>query len=277
MQVWIGTSGYSYRDWVGGFYPRGTTARRMLSYYAGHFPIVELNFTFYHSPTPAMLARLAEQTPAGFQFIVKLPQSLSHEERTDDLDGFRRAVEELQQRGRLEELLCQLPQSCHNVPERRRWIELLGTELGAFRLGVEFRHRSWQHSDVAEWLKQRKLDLVAVDVPEIPALFPRGLVYNGPRAYVRFHSRNAENWYRSDKDRYDFDYPDAALRDWVEAVTTERERLERVLLLFNNCHRSHAAENARRMGELFAEAAPDVDVISPFASTHEAAQRLLFE
>src|SRR5207248_5006809 len=68
MQVWIGTSGYSYREWVGGFYPVGTTPRRMLPFYCGHFPIVELNFTFYQTPTPDMLAHMAEQTPDGFQF-----------------------------------------------------------------------------------------------------------------------------------------------------------------------------------------------------------------
>ena len=63
MQVWIGTSGYSYPDWVGAFYPRGTRPQRMLAYYCRHFPLVELNFTFYHSPRPGQLARFAEQTP----------------------------------------------------------------------------------------------------------------------------------------------------------------------------------------------------------------------
>src|SRR5205814_10562919 len=98
MQIWIGTSGYSYPDWVGGFYPRGTRPNRMLDHYCGHFPLVELNFTFYRLPTPSMLARLADQTPAGFQFLVKMPRSLSHEESNAELAGFRAAVEELQRR-----------------------------------------------------------------------------------------------------------------------------------------------------------------------------------
>src|SRR5262249_35196553 len=65
MQVWVGTSGYSYSDWVGGFYPAGTRSERMLGWYARLFPLVELNFTFYRMPTAEQLARLAEQTPAG--------------------------------------------------------------------------------------------------------------------------------------------------------------------------------------------------------------------
>jgi hypothetical protein len=63
MKVWIGTSGYSYADWVGPFYPHGLRPKQMLRYYGGHFPVVELNFTFYRLPTAAMLARLADQTP----------------------------------------------------------------------------------------------------------------------------------------------------------------------------------------------------------------------
>src|SRR5438132_10075491 len=86
-QIWIGTSGYSYPDWVGGFYPPNTRPNRMLAYYCGHFPLVELNFTYYRLPTPGMLARLVEQTPPGFQFLVKLPRSLSHEESTAELTG----------------------------------------------------------------------------------------------------------------------------------------------------------------------------------------------
>ena len=60
MQLWVGTSGYSYPDWVGSFYPPGLRQGKLLSYYAKHFPLVELNFTFYRPPTATMLARLAE-------------------------------------------------------------------------------------------------------------------------------------------------------------------------------------------------------------------------
>src|SRR6266516_3146710 len=107
MQIWIGTSGYSYPDWVGGFYPPGTRPGKLLAHYCQHFPLVELNFTFYRLPTPAMLARLADQTPARFQFLVKLPRTLSHEEDARELSAFREAVREVEARGRLAGLLCQ--------------------------------------------------------------------------------------------------------------------------------------------------------------------------
>lgn len=263
MQVWIGTSGYSYSDWVGSFYPQGTQRRNMLAHYCHQFPLVELNFTFYRPPTPAVLARLAEQTPPGFQFVVKLPRTLSHDLDPRDLAGFRLAIEELRRRGRLCGLLCQLPQAHHHGRRIREWIDFLACELAGLHLAVEFRHHSWARPDVAPWLGERQVDLVAVDVPDIPALYPRGLVQSGPRLYVRWHSRHAVNWYLSDKERYDFNYDDAALTEWAQALLKAAPRTERALLLFNNCRRAQAADNARRMRQLLEREASALELVAP--------------
>jgi uncharacterized protein YecE (DUF72 family) len=276
MQVWIGTSGYSYPDWVGDFYPAGTRDSQMLGHYCRHFPLVELNFTFYRPPTARVLGHIADKTPPGFQFLVKLPKTLSHDESPRDLAGFRGAAEELRRRGRLLGLLCQLPQATHNERKHRDWLALLGRELHSLNLAVEFRHHSWARPDLAPWLGERQIDLVAVDVPPLPALYPTGLVQSGPRVYVRFHSRNAGNWYLSDKERYDFDYPEPALAEWVNNLSAAADRTETALLLFNNCHRSQAARNAGTMQGLFRQLAPGADVVAPFAQA-EPVQRTLFE
>ena len=124
--------------------------------------------------------------------------------------------------------------------------------VGDLNLAVEFRHRSWAGPETVAWLADLGLAIVAVDVPDLPGLYPRGWVQSGPTAYVRFHSRNA-NRYRSDKDRYDYDYDDAALNEWVEAAAAGvGRRDERTLFLFNNCFRSQAAVNARRIETLMA-------------------------
>jgi uncharacterized protein YecE (DUF72 family) len=181
MQVWIGTSGYSYPDWVGPFYPAGTRPPRMLSCYCQTFPLVELNFTFYRPPTATMLGRLGRQTPEGFQFFVKMPRSLSHEESPHDLPGFRMAVEALQRQGKLSGVLCQLPQATHQHEKHMKWLQRLAHELGEVRLAVEFRHCSWATPDVTDWLRHHRLDLVSVDVPALPNLYPRGLVQSSER------------------------------------------------------------------------------------------------
>ena len=71
MDLWIGTSGYVYPEWNGFLYPRGTPAAKMLALYAEHFPLVELNFSYYQMPTAERLARMAESVPRRFQFIIK--------------------------------------------------------------------------------------------------------------------------------------------------------------------------------------------------------------
>jgi uncharacterized protein YecE (DUF72 family) len=277
MHVWIGTSGYSYPDWVGdgGLYPAGTRPGKMLTYYSRVFPLVELNFTFYRPPTADMLARLAAQTPPGFQFLVKIPRTLSHEQSPRDLPGFRLAVAELEKRGRLLGLLCQFPQATHHSRPALRWVETLSRELAGLRLGVEFRHRSWARPDLPGWLAERGLDLVAVDVPDIPALFPRGWVQSTPRAYVRLHSRNAGNWYDGGAERYDYGYSDEELSSWVDAAL-RAEGTEEALFLFNNCHGGRAAADARRVRTLLAERAPQLRVAEPFAAPPPA-QRSLFD
>jgi uncharacterized protein YecE (DUF72 family) len=123
--------------------------------------------------------------------------------------------------------------------------------LGDCRLAVEFRHRSWARPDLPGWLGERRIDLVAVDVPDLPQLYPRGLVQLTERVYVRLHSRQAGNWYQSDKERYDYEYDDTALGEWVEDVLRVAGRTREALLLFNNCHHGHAAGNARRVMSLF--------------------------
>jgi uncharacterized protein YecE (DUF72 family) len=278
MRIWIGTSGYSYSDWVGSFYPAGTRPGRMLDYYCRQFPLVELNFTFYRPPTPSMLGRLADHTPEGFQFLVKLPRTLSHDKDPKDLPAFRQAVEEIHCRGRLLGLLCQLPQATHDTPQHRNWLSRLGEALGAYQLAVEFRHRSWDHAETPAWLAERKLNLVSVDVPELPGLYPRRLVQSSRTVYLRMHSRNALNWYRSDKDRYDYDYDDEALADWIRAVREAAAQTDRVFLLFNNCQRGQAAANAERMRELLNRMTPEWEVVNAFASPPtRAQQRSLFD
>jgi uncharacterized protein YecE (DUF72 family) len=250
----------------------------MLSYYCRQFPIVELNFTFYRPPTPEMLVKIAEQTPADFQFLVKLPRSLSHEQKTDDLPLFRESAEALRSRGQLTGLLCQLPQKTHNTSENRAWIERLTSDLGGFSLAVEFRHRSWFEPEVPRWLADRKIDLVSVDAPDLPGLYPSGLVRSGRNLYMRFHSRNGRNWYQSDKERYDYHFSDSELLEWIEHLEAGAADIEKALLLFNNCHRGNAVVNAVRMKELFASAAPELKLVTPPARKGEqASQGLLFE
>jgi uncharacterized protein YecE (DUF72 family) len=250
MQLWIGTSGYSFPDWVGDFYPPGTSANRMFTYYVRQFPLVELNYTFYRPPTPQSLVRLAKRSLPGFQFLVKLHRSLTHEHDLSEGPGFRKAVDALQQENRLLGLLSQHPQQFHCTRTNLDWVDRLADLFAGHTLAVEFRHWTWNRPEVVDWLRQRNLHLVSVDVPAIPALYPAGLVQSSRLIYLRLHSRRRENWYQSDRDRYDYLYSDGELLEWLQALASKEGQADRALMLFNNCHRTQAALNAQRVREL---------------------------
>lgn len=277
MNVWIGTSGYSYPDWVGDFYTPGTRPEQMLGQYARHFPVVELNFSFYRAPTRPMLTRLADKAPAELQFVVKLPRTISHDQSPLDLPGFRHAVEGLAARGQLLGLLAQFPQAMHCTRPACDWVATIGKELRHLHLAVEFRHVSWARGGLADWLAEQGLGLVAVDVPDLPGLFPRGWAQAGPTAYVRLHSRDADKWYKSGGERYDYDYGDEELGEWAEELARRGAAggMEQALVLFNNCQRSQAARNARRMQSLLGAHAPELHLMAPPGTT--PVQKALFD
>lgn len=263
MELWVGTSGYSYPDWVGEFYPKGTPSGKMLAYYARHFPLVELNFTFYRPPTAPQLTHLAEQTPPGFQFIVKLHQSFSHDLQLTGASHFREAVEPLVQHHRLLGLLLQYPQRFHYDAVNLDRLQAVADAFAELPLAVEFRHASWHRNDVKKWFTQRHLDLVSVDVPPIPSLFPSGVMLTSRTIYVRFHSRRASAWYGGEKERYDYLYSDNELTTWIDELMARQGRAERTLLLFNNCYLGQAVRNAQRVQELVRERGYPFKLIQP--------------
>lgn len=277
MQVWLGTSGYSYPDWVGGFYPEGLSAGRMFGYYVRRFPLVELNYTFYRMPGPADLDRLARQAPAGFQFLVKLHQTFSHDLDLTEAAAFRAALKPVRERGMLLGLLAQYPQRFHDEPANRQHVEELAERFAGHALAVEFRHRSWANPEVPSWLRVHGLHLVSVDAPALPGLYPTGLMQSSRLLYLRFHSRRASSWYEGDKERYDYLYSDAELLDWLTALAAAHDQADRALLLFNNCRRAQAAQNAERVRQLLDRFAPALEAVPAFGPrVEEQRQGVLF-
>jgi uncharacterized protein YecE (DUF72 family) len=277
VPVWLGTAGYSWPEWVGPFYPPGTPASKMLTYYASQFPFVEINSTFYRPPSPGQLAKLAERTPPGFRFSLKVPRSASHERSVHDLAACRRAGRELAARGALVGFVLQFPESFHDTPKNRDWISRVGNELRPQTTWVEFRHISWARPRLGDWLRQRGMELIAVDVADLPQLFPRGIVdLRSSRVYVRLHSRQAAKWAGHGTARYAYDFSDCELREWLESLRPMAPHLAEVHLIFNNCHGAHAIANARRIADLISSEAPAFHVVEPPPRT-ELIQGALFE
>ncbi len=166
MNILVGTSGWSYKEWKGSFYPAKIPAEEMLRFYSGHFPIVEVNNSFYRIPAERVLAAWAEQVPPSFRFILKASRRITHNSRLADEDGsleyFLRAVNPLGDR--LGPTLFQLPPTFKKDVERLgRFLERLPRRWPA---AFEFRHPSWFTDEVYDLLRTRDVPLVSVDVDE---------------------------------------------------------------------------------------------------------------
>jgi uncharacterized protein YecE (DUF72 family) len=160
MQLLAGTSGFSYKEWVGAFYPEKTPAKSMLAYYARQLPIVEINNTFYRMPKAEAVQGWRSQVPDSFRFAVKVPQRISHFKRLRDcgpeLRALLAAVADLG--SCLGSLLVQLP------PHARCDADALAGFLAELPAGAraafEFRHDSWHVPAVFDLLRERNAALV---------------------------------------------------------------------------------------------------------------------
>lgn len=252
-RILVGTSGYSFRDWVGPFYPPGTKSSDFLRHYALHFPVVEVNATYYAIPEPAVTARIAAKTPPGFRFIVKLNQSMTHEGNMSPglYRQFTEAIAPLREARPMDGLLAQFPWAFRRTAENETLLRRMRERLAGENLFVEFRHDSWATPDLAACLEDIGLGYCSVDEPALDGLMPPIGLRTGQDAYVRFHGRNARTWWgRGEGDRYDYDYAEAELREWLERIRGLAEQARRTYLFFNNCHAGQAARNAKLMQEL---------------------------
>lgn len=181
MEIRAGTSGFSYKEWKGAFYPEDISSADMLSYYAGRLPAVEINNTFYRMPNPETLDGWAGQTGEDFRFVLKAPRRLTHFKRLKDVDDaleyFLRTAGRLGQR--LGSVLFQLPPNFKKDADRlASFLDGIGDPA---RAAFEFRHPSWFEPDVIELLSERRAALCVADTEDAPGR----IVRTGPLGYLR--------------------------------------------------------------------------------------------
>ncbi|MFL5329951.1 MAG: DUF72 domain-containing protein [Gemmataceae bacterium] len=251
MRVWIGTAGYSYPDWRGGFYPHELAASQMLGFYSQSFPFVELNTTFHRCPSKATIRRMAQQAPPGFRFALKVPHSITHSLSDRDVGAFRDSIDALD--GKLSMLVAQFPPSFHHSLRNSGWLTHLANVFAEQPLGFEFRHWSWSRPDVLPWLDDLGVTLISVDVPSIPILYPRGLVRTGKTIYVRLHSRNPESWYGPETERHDYVFTDHQLHEWADLLERASVHCNEAYLVFNNGRDAQSVKDGLRMAEILRE------------------------
>ena len=240
MPVWIGTSGWQYKDWRGRFYPEKLAQAAWLEYYATRFATVEVNNTFYRLPRPETFASWRQRVPSGFTMTVKVNRFITHikqlKEPAESVQRFVAAAAPLGER--TGPLLIQLPPRLAVAPDRLR--DTLDQFPTHHRLAVEFRHPSWFTDEVRGILTERNAALVLTDrnsrllEPERNAalvLTDRNSRLLEPEwrtadwGYVRFHEGTEPPWPH---------YSDADLGTWAARVARLWADSEDVYAYFNN-------------------------------------------
>jgi uncharacterized protein YecE (DUF72 family) len=167
MEIRVGTSGYAYKEWRGSFYPEKFKPALMLGYYSARFSTVEINNTFYKLPERQTLERWAEQVPAGFTFVLKASQRITHRQRL--APESKETLDYMLETGRalgakLGPILFQTPPFLKkDAPRLKAFLELLPSGQ---RAAFEFRHESWQDEEVHDALRARNAALVCADTEE---------------------------------------------------------------------------------------------------------------
>jgi uncharacterized protein YecE (DUF72 family) len=163
MNIHIGTSGWSYKEWKGSFYPEKLPADEMLRFYSSRFATVEVNNSFYRIPSEPVLAAWAGQVPPDFRFVMKASRRVTHSNRLKDEDGslayFLRAVNPLGER--LGPTLFQLPPTFKK--DTARLGDFLNRLPRRWPAAIEFRHSTWFDEEVYDLLRARDVPLVTVD------------------------------------------------------------------------------------------------------------------
>ena len=274
------------------FYPPSLkTAEERLKFYAAQFDTVEVDSSYYALPSERNAELWAERTPPGFIFNVKafgwltqhaaetsrlpkaikelLPESLRAAARIKTppraalelaFQMFWSALQPLRAAGKLGYLLFQFPPYVTFRPSNFDYIATLSERMPGAAIAVEFRHPSWlgaepEQAQTLSFLRERGLALVSIDAPAgvgLPAL----LEATADDAYVRFHGRNRENWFKRDggaAQRFKYLYAERELGEWAGRLR-RLGGVKRAFVIFNNCYSNFGIMNATTMSRMLERA-----------------------
>ncbi len=230
MKIYVGTSGYSYKEWKGKFYPEKISPKDMLRFYSERFGTVEINNTFYHMPTENVLTSWAEQVPADFVFAFKAPQVITHIKRLRNVDSeteyLFRTLSVLDKK--LGPVLFQFPKSFRADPTTLK--DFLALIRGNMPCAFEFRSASGLDGGILDLLREKGCSLCIADSDENPT---NQIVSTAPWGYLRLR--------RSD-------YTEADLSRWLKGIRSQE--WEKAFVFFKHEEEAIGPETAMRFREL---------------------------
>lgn len=255
----IGTSGFSFKDWVGPVYPEGFNLKEALEYYEKKlgFDCVEINSTYYALISEKSFISMAERTGKDFLFTVKVFKGITHDPfdyRLREKPGIDRikeyisrfiySLKPLEEAGKLAGILFQFPIFFRPGKKERDYLLFCKSEFGSCNLVFEFRSGEWSSPENFEFLRKNSLNYCAVDEPKLKGLVSFQPEITGQSAYLRLHGRNP-NWFSASvSERYNYLYSEDELSEFMPFVKKIGALSGSSFVMFNNCHAGSAIKNA---------------------------------
>lgn len=249
--LYIGTSGFSYDDWVGPYYPSDLDKKDWLAFYAREFKTLEINFTYYRLPNARTLEQMARKTPPGFLFTIKTTKEMTHTRDADPtlFPKFIGALKPLLDAQKFGAVLAQFPSSFHNTRENVEYLKAFRAYWGDLPVVVEFRNAQWLTEERFAFLREQQYGFCCVDEPRLKGLLPPIARATSNVAYVRFHGRNAQKWWQHEYayERYDYTYSAEELAEWTPKIRDLNQKAEMTFVFANNHYRGQGIDTARQL------------------------------
>ncbi len=252
--LYIGTSGFSYQDWIGPFYPENIKKGDMLNLYARQFNTVEINSSYYRIPPAAVFYHLQRKVSDDFKFAVKANQGITHVRENNQavFQEFKASLQPLLDSGKLGCILAQFPYSFHYNLDNRDYLLYLKEKMDHLPLIVEFRNACWIKEEMFNFLRKNEMGFCSVDQPPLKGLIPPVAKATSDLAYVRFHGRNKEKWWQHEHayQRYDYLYTEQELKEWVPKIKQVAAQTTDQYIFMNNHYKGKATKNALMLMKL---------------------------
>jgi len=237
--ILLGTSGWSYREWIGPFYKK--REKSMLKAHSKVFKTVEINSTFYAYPSKGTVMGWVKYSPEDHVFSAKLPKVITHEKLLNLKEGVEEDLNHfcdlIRLNGKLGSLLIQLPPKYRFDPDHlEKFFQILP---GEFKFAVEFRHLSWMRKDTWRLLEEYGVAYTIVDEP----LLPPEVQVTADFAYFRWHGHGARPW-------FNYRYNVEELKPWVPKVYDVATKVKKIYGYFNNHFHGYAVENCLQVLEM---------------------------
>jgi uncharacterized protein YecE (DUF72 family) len=259
--IWIGTSGWVYKEWAGNFYPKGWPKKDEFAFYVRHFPTVEINATFYRLPSLKMVRGWHDRSPDGFRFAVKGSRYLTHIRRLQDTGpGLRKYFSRIKPLGeRTGPILWQLPPNFPKNDENlARLTRFLARLPKRYRHAIEFRHPSWMDERTLALLRQHQAANVWISSLKMPV----DHAVTADFVYLRFHGLQGGAYH---------DYTDDELRPWAEQLAKAARKGLPAYVYFNNDLNTRAPLNAHALMRLVGKSAVNALAEDAVAQPHDIA------